>query len=105
MASSSHAKEVVSHGIGHNPIAFKLSAKEGMTRILQPTSSDEVVIENWQRQMVIPFVVDKKLLAFHGPLADQKYSSYTVAPFSLGTNLLLLLLSTDLLYSKSDLWR
>lgn len=52
--------------------------------------------------MVIPFVVDKKLLAFHGPLADNKYSPKTVAPFFLATNLLLLLLSTDLSYSTSD---
>lgn len=31
--------------------------------------------------MVIPFMVDKKLLAFHGPLADKKYSPKTVTPF------------------------
>lgn len=55
MASSSHAKEVVSYGTDHIPIAFKLTAKEGMYHIPQPTSSDEVVIKNWQRQMVIPF--------------------------------------------------
>lgn len=81
MASSSHAKEVVSYGTGHNPITFKLSSKEGMNLIAQSTSSDEAIIKNWQCQMVIPFVVDKKLLAFHGPLADQKSSPRTVTPF------------------------
>lgn len=34
--------------------------------------------------MVIPFVVDKKLLAFHDPLVDKIYSPKIVAPFFLG---------------------
>ena len=46
MASSSLAKEIVSYGTGHNPIAFKLTAKEGMNRIPQPSSSDEAIIKN-----------------------------------------------------------
>lgn len=81
MASSSHTKEIVSYGNGHNPIAFKLTAKEGMNHIPQPSSSDEAITKNWQNQMVIPFVVDKKLLAFHSPLADKKSSPKTIAPF------------------------
>lgn len=82
MTSYSHVKENISYGTGHNPIAFKLTAKEGMNHIPQSTSSDEVVIKNWQRQMVIPFVVDKKLLAIHGPLADEKSSPKTCTFFS-----------------------
>lgn len=81
MASSSLAKEIVSYGTRHNLTAFKLTAKEGMKSISQPSSSDEAIIKNWQNHMVIPFVVDKKLLAFHGPLNDKKSSPKTVSSF------------------------
>lgn len=81
MASSSHIKELTIYATGNNPIAFKLTAKEGINRIPQPTSSNETVVKNWQRQMLIPFVIDRKLLAFHGPLADQKFSLKAVAAF------------------------
>lgn len=81
MTSSSHVKEITTYATGNNPISFKLNAKEGMNHIPQPTSSDEVVMKNWQRQMLISFVVDEKLLAFHGSLADQKSSPKDVAAF------------------------
>lgn len=81
MASSSHVKEITSYATGNNLIAFKLTTKESMNHIPQPTSSDEVVVKNWQRQMLIPFVVDRKMFAFHGPLADQKSSPKVVAAF------------------------
>lgn len=72
MASPSHIKEITSYAPGNNPISFKLTTKECMNRIPQPVSSDEAVVKNWQRQMLIPFVVDRKLFVFHGPLAEQK---------------------------------
>ena len=81
MASSTLAKETVSYGTGHNLTAFKLTAKEGMKSTHQPSSSDEAILKNWQNQLVIPFVVDKKLLAFHGTLVDAKSSPTNVAPF------------------------
>lgn len=81
MASSSLAKENVSYDIGQYPIAFKLTVKEGMKITSQPSSSDEAILKNWQNQLVIPFVVDKKLLAFHGTLIDAKSSPTKVAPF------------------------
>lgn len=87
MASSSHVKELTTYAIGNNSIAFKLTAREGINCIPQPTSSDETVVKNWQRQMLIPFVVDKKLLVFHGPLADQKPSPKAVAAFFPGYKL------------------
>lgn len=81
MASSSHVKELTTYATDNNPIAFKLIAKEVINRIPQPTSSYEAVMKNWQLQTLILFVVDRKLLAFHGPLADQKSSSKAVAAF------------------------
>lgn len=87
MASSSHIKELTTYTTDNNPIAFKLTAKEGINRIPQPQSSDEALIKNWQCQMLIPFVVNRKLLAFHGPLADQKSSPKAVATFFPGYKL------------------
>lgn len=55
-----------------------------MKRIPQPASFDEAVMKIWQRQMLIPFVVDKKLVVFHGPLADPKSSPKSVQGFFLG---------------------
>lgn len=49
MASSTHIKDITSYAIGHNPIAFNLTAKESMNCIPQPASSDEAVMKNWQR--------------------------------------------------------
>lgn len=65
-------------------MAFHLNAKESKKRIPQPHSSDEAVTKIWQRQMLIPFVVDKKLVTFHGPLADPKSSPKVVQGFFLG---------------------
>lgn len=48
MASSSLAKENVSYGTGHNPIAFKLTTKERMKSTPQPSSSDEAILKNWK---------------------------------------------------------
>lgn len=79
MDSSTHTKDASSFNIDDNPIAFHLNAKESMKRIPQPVSSDEAAIKIWKHQMLIPFVVDKKLVAFHGPLAEPK-SSLKVVP-------------------------
>lgn len=84
MASSSHVKNITTYATRNNTISFKLTAKEGMNRIPQPTSSDETVMKNWQRLMLIPFMVDKKFLAFHRPLVDPKSSPKVVALFSPG---------------------
>lgn len=46
MASSSLTKDTVSYGNGHNPISFKLTVKEGMKNIPQPSSSDEAILKN-----------------------------------------------------------
>lgn len=81
MASSSHARETLLYGTSHNHTTFKLTAKEGMKSTPKPSSSDEAILKNWQIQMVIPFVVDKKMLAFHGALVDKKSSPKTIAPF------------------------
>lgn len=81
MTSSSHAKEITSYATGNNPITFKLTAKEGMNHISQPISANEAIMKNWLHQMLVPFMVDKKLQAFHGPLADPKSSPKVVAPF------------------------
>lgn len=81
MASSSHVKEITTYATG---FLKSLIAKEGMNCIPQITSSDEAVMKNWQRQMLISFMVDRKLLAFHGPLADQKSSPKVVTTFFLG---------------------
>lgn len=81
MDSSSHIKELTTYATGSNPTAFKLSAKESMNRIPQPTSFDEAVVKNWQRQMLIPFVVDNKLYAFHVPFAEPKSSPKAVVAF------------------------
>lgn len=81
MASSSHVKELTTYATENNPIAFKLTAKEGVKRIPQPTPSYKTVVKNWQRQMLIPFVVVRKLLAFHGLLVDQKSSLKAVVAF------------------------
>lgn len=58
-----------------------------MKRIPQPASSDEAVTEIWKCQMLIPFVIDKKLVAFHGPLEDPKSSPKAVQGFFLGYGL------------------
>lgn len=83
MASSSYIKEFTSYATGNNLIAFKLTAKESMNHIPQPVSSDEALVKNWQRQILIPFVVDRKL-------------------FSLAMHMLLLLPLTSLSYSTLD---
>lgn len=55
-----------------------------MNPIPQPTSSDEAVVKNRQRQMLIPFVVDKKLCVFHGSLTEPKSSPKVVVAFFCG---------------------
>lgn len=52
-----------------------------MNHIPQPVYSDEAVMKNWQHQMLIPFVVDRKLFEFHGPLTEPKSSPKVVAAF------------------------
>lgn len=81
MASSTHTKDAVSFNTADNSIAFKLNAKESMKCIHQPYSSDETVMKILQRQMLIPFVVDKKLVTFHGPLVEPKSSPKAVQDF------------------------
>ena len=52
-----------------------------MKHIPQPISTDESVIKIWQRQMLVPFVIDRKLVAFHGPLPDSKSAPKVVQGF------------------------
>lgn len=87
MASSTHTKKVGPFDTRNNPVAFKLTAKESMDCIPQPTSSDEAVMKIWQHQMLIPFVVDRKLVEFHEPLAEPKSSTKFVATFFPGYEL------------------
>lgn len=72
MASSANAMDAFTFNTGNNPIAFNLTEEESLKPIPQPTSTDEAVVKIWQLQMLIPFVVDDKLIAFHGPYPDTK---------------------------------
>lgn len=81
MASSTRTKGANSFSTGGNPIEFKLNAIESTKHIPQPVSSDETVIKIWQHQMLIPFVIDRKLVAFPGPLPDTESTPKVVQGF------------------------
>lgn len=102
MASSTRTKGVNSFNTSGNPIAFQLNVMESTKRIPQPVFADEAVIKIWQRRMLIPFVIDRKLVAFHGPLPDSKSAPKVVQGFSLVILLLPLHLSTRMDLSMLD---
>lgn len=72
MASSANVMDALTYNTGNNPITLNLTEEEILKPIAQPVSTDEAVVEIWQRQMLIPFVVTDKLFAFHGPYPDTK---------------------------------
>lgn len=72
MTSSTCTKGASSFNTGDNPIAFQLNTIERTKCISQPIYTDEAMIKIWQCQMLIPFVIDRKLVAFHGPLPFPK---------------------------------
>lgn len=81
MTSSTHTKGVNSFNTGGNPIAFQLSTVESTKHIRQPVSTDEVMMKIWKCQMPIPFVINRKLVAFHEPLLDPKSTPKAVQGF------------------------
>lgn len=78
MAFSTHTKSVTTFNAGNNPVAFQLTETDNMKPIPQTTSTDEVVVKIWQCQMLIPFVVTGKLVAFHGPYPDNQIQPKTI---------------------------
>lgn len=72
MASSANDMDAVTYNTGNNPIAFKLTEEESLKPIPQPASTEEAIVNIWQRQMLIHFVVADKLIAFHGLYQDTK---------------------------------
>lgn len=52
-----------------------------MQGIPQPSSHEESRVQKWQQKMLIPFVVDNKLCAFHGPFPDAKTQPPKVKKF------------------------
>ena len=71
-STTSSATTAIRPSTGNNPIAFVISEVESTKPIPQPSSRDEAVTANWQRQMLVPFMVADRLFAFLGPLLDDK---------------------------------
>lgn len=81
MASSTNIVDTVTHDTGNNSIAFNLVEKESLTTVPHPPSNDPSKVETWQRQILIPFIEDEKLLAFHGPLLGERTQPKKVQNF------------------------
>lgn len=83
MASTSQnlAKNTNAPDVGDNHVAFCLPNAQGVTSVPQPFFKDEMVVKNWRYQMLIPFTVGEKLVAFHGPLFDSRTNPSKIQAF------------------------
>ena len=60
--------------LGKNRLAFALDSAPENNTVSDPRSTDVVTVNNWKRQMLIPFKVEGTLTAFLGPFYEHHQS-------------------------------